>query len=493
MASPVSIPFSGFIQIDRQSATPIYLQISQQIINAIQRGYLMVGGKLPGTRKMGEILKVHRQTIVAVYAELESQRWVETRPNKGTYIIYQSSPKFTRQPYNRLVSLAKYPEVTGYSFNRSNILDSPYDYAPCTYSLNDGVPDIRLTQIESLSHLYSASVKRKINQKKLFQHNPEGSEYFKEQLSYYLNLTRGLHISRENILITRSTEMSLYILAQLLIREGDVVLVGELSFFTANMIFKKAGAVLKTVPVDEEGIQVDYLKDLLEREKVRCIYITPHHHYPTTVSLSAQRRIELLQLANQYGVIIIEDDYDYDFQYEPVAIMPLASADIDGMVVYIGSFGKSLAPGFRTGFVVAPKNLMEEMRKYLGIIDRQGDILMEQVLGEMIEEGNIHRHIKKSMKTYKERRDHCCVLLTRLGENISFQKPSGGLAIWVEFKNKFSLLQFSNECKKRDLFIPKNILYQNLKITAIRMGFGHLSVEEMNRVFEILNDTGLSL
>src|SRR5690606_37497192 len=108
-------------------------------------------------------------------------------------------------------------------------------------------------------------------------------------------------------------------------------------------------------------------------------------------------------------------------------LLPLASNDQNGMVIYVGSFGQSLAPGFRTGFIVAPANLMMEMRKHLGIIDRQGDILMELALGEMIEEGAIHRHLKKSLKIYRERRDHLAELLTStLADEMEFQLPNGG-------------------------------------------------------------------
>src|SRR5690606_12209374 len=145
--------------------------------------------------------------------------------------------------------------------------------------------------------------------------------------------------------------------------------------------------------------------------EVRMVYVTPHHHYPTTVTLSAQRRISLLQLAREYGFVIVEDDYDYDFQYEQTAVMPLARGDIDGMVVCVGAFGKTLAPALQAGCVVAPDNLIAEMRKYLAIIDRQGDVIMEQALGEMIEEGEVHRHLKKSLKVYRERRDLFCEIL----------------------------------------------------------------------------------
>jgi len=167
-----------------------------------------------------------------------------------------------------------------------------------------------------------------------------------------------------------------------------------MSYFATNMIFQKIGAQILTIPIDKDGIQVDQLRKLCEQTSIRMLYLTPHHHYPTTVTLSVNRRMELLQLAHEFGFIILEDDYDYEFQYDKNIMLPLASADTNGMVIYVGSFGKTLAPGFRTGFVIAPDNLMYELRKYTGIIDREGDIMMEQVLGELIEEGEIHRHLK---------------------------------------------------------------------------------------------------
>ena len=219
------------------------------------------------------------------------------------------------------------------------------------------------------------------------------------------------------------------------------------------------------------------------------LYLTPHHHYPTTVTLSAKRRLELLNLANEYGFIILEDDYDYDFHYDKSPILPLASADTNGMVIYIGSFGKSLVPGFRTGFIVAPENLMIEMRKYLGIIDRQGDVLMEHVLGEMIAEGEINRYLKKSLKIYQERRDYFVSLLEQnLGEYIDFQKPSGGLAVWMKWKIPVNLMQLSRNCAQNNLFIPKTLLYQNKNLTAMRLGFGNLNLTEMDKSIEILSE-----
>ncbi|GAE65310.1 PLP-dependent aminotransferase family protein [Chryseobacterium indologenes] len=489
MDSPVRIPYESFIKIDRKSDTSIYLQIANQLINAIQRGFLPFGTKLPGTRTFSEMLEIHRNTAVAVYDELSAQGWTESFPNKGTFVIGKDEEKPIKVNDFQHNNLQNYPETTGFLFKTSNILDNPFEHSDCEYVFNDGVPDIRLTQIAQHSRFYSSILKRKSNQKISGHYNHDGSEFFKEHLSRYLNLSRGLPISKNNLLITRSTEMSIYIVSEILLSPGDVVLVAALSYFSVNMIFMKAGVQMVSIPIDEEGIIVENVREACKKQKIRMLYLTPHHHYPTTVAISAQRRLELLELANEYGFIILEDDYDYEFHYDKSPILPLASADTNGMVIYIGSFGKSLAPGFRTGFIVAPENLMAEMRKYLGIIDRQGDILMERALGEMIEEGEINRYLKKSLKVYQERRDYLAVLLKENLENlITFQIPSGGLAIWLEWNVPINLMQLSRGCAQDNLFIPKTLLYQNKNLTAMRLGFGDLNADEMEKSVDVFSN-----
>ncbi|MGE6396530.1 PLP-dependent aminotransferase family protein [Chryseobacterium scophthalmum] len=487
MNSPVEFPYESFILINRNSEISIFMQISNQLINAIQRGVLPFGIKLPGTRALSIILNVHRNTIIAAYDELFAQGWVESLPNKGTFVIGKNQEKpFQIKDFEKN-NLEHYPKSTGFSFKTSNILDNPFEYSDCEYIFNDGVPDIRLTQIDHHSRIYSSILKRKAH--KIGQYNQDGSEFFKKNLSQFLNLSRGLPISKNNLLITRSTEMSIYIVSEILLAEDDIVLVGELSYFSVNMIFQKAGVNIQSISIDEEGINVEEVREACKKQKIRMLYLTPHHHYPTTVTLSAKRRLELLNLANEFGFIILEDDYDYDFHYDKSPILPLASADTNGMVIYIGSFGKSLVPGFRTGFIVAPENLMIEMRKYLGIIDRQGDVLMEHVLGEMIAEGEINRYLKKSLKTYQERRDYFVSLLEQnLGEYIDFQKPSGGLAVWMKWKIPVNLMQLSRNCAQNNLFIPKTLLYQNKNLTAMRLGFGNLNLTEMDKSIEILSE-----
>ncbi len=218
------------------------------------------------------------------------------------------------------------------------------------------------------------------------------------------------------------------------------------------------------------------------------LYLTPHHHYPTTVTLSAARRVELLQLASAYGFIILEDDYDYDFHYNGNSVLPLASADTNGMVVYIGSFCKSLAPGFRAGYLIAPENLIREMAKFRSLVDRQGDMLMEQALAELLEEKEIQRHLKKAVKIYQERRDVFTGLLQKhLGDELSFVSPPGGLSVWINWNPRLNLMRISKNCLKRNLYLPQELLYQTDNFTAMRLGFGNLTVDELEEAVNILS------
>jgi len=256
------------------------------------------------------------------------------------------------------------------------------------------------------------------------------------------------------------------------------------------MIFQHTRARIETVPVDEQGISVEALRKLCTRKKIRMLYLTPHHHYPTTVTLSAERRVEILQLAQTYGFIILEDDHDYDFHFNSSPLLPLASADSAGMVVYVGSFCKALSPGLRQGYVVAPENLIRELAKLRRIVDRQGDLVMEQAMAELLKEGEIQRHLKKALKIYQARRDlFCNLLVTHFGSDIRFQSPPGGLAVWLEWTVPVNLLRSSQRCYKRGLTIPQTLLFQNENISAMRLGFGNLNEAEIEEALQILKDS----
>ncbi|NRD22017.1 PLP-dependent aminotransferase family protein [Winogradskyella litoriviva] len=488
MNSPASDIISQLVTYDKTIAQPVYLQVAQKVINAIQRGYLEKGSKLPGTRVLSELLNVHRNTAVAIYDELASQGWVDIIANKGTFVLVPEGLNAkiiaTAQHINEAYV---YPKVAGFPFEQSFHLASTAADTVANFIINDGKPDLRLHPVYHFSRWYSAAMKRKPLITKWNRTKALAPTVFKIQLSNYLNATRGFHIQPDNLLSTRSTEMSLYIVSRLLIKPNDLVLVGQLSNYEANMIFQQAGATIRTIPVDDEGLNVDYIKKHFVKGSIRCVYVCANRDYPTTVTLSAKRRLQLLQLAKTNGFAIIEDDYDYDFQFTGSAMLPMASADVSGMVIYLGKLGQSLFPSFHTGFVVAPENLISEAYNYLHLLDKQGDLIQEQMLSELIAEGEIDRLKKKNIVTYKKRRDSLCYYLdTYFNGIITWQIPSGGLAFWLQFNKTISLVKLAEEAEKIDLFLPKTILYQDKNTCAIRFGFGHLNEDELEIVIKKL-------
>jgi len=287
--------------------------------------------------------------------------------------------------------------------------------------------------------------------------------------------------------------MAMYLLARILIQKGDRVITTNVSFRYADLTFLQTGAELLRVPVDSEGMDVDEVAKLCRKRKIRAVYVTSHHHYPTTVTLSAARRMKLLQLAEEYKFIVIEDDYDYEFHYDSSPILPLASADRSGMVVYIGSFSKTLSPGIRVGYIAAPPDLILELGKIRQVVDAQGDPVMEQAVANMINEGEIRRHMKKALKVYKDRRDFMVTMLhDKLDDIIQFKTPEGGLAIWATFDKRISVPELSEQLRKKDLILSKGLLHDltaGKKLNSTRIGFGWMNTLEAGKAIETLSTT----
>ena len=426
MNSPVCDVLKQLVTFDKTIVQPVYIQVSQQVINAIQRGYLEKGSKLPGTRVLSQLLHIHRNTAVAIYEELASQGWVDIIANKGTFVLVPEESNVKIKATARHIHHAyTYPKVAGFPFQQSFHLASTTEETSSKYTISDGTPDLRLHPVYQFSRWYSAAMKRKPLINKWNRTSVLTPSVFSAQLCNYLNATRGFHITPNNVISTRSTEMSLYIVSQLVIKQDDLVLVGQLSNYATNMIFQQAGAVIRTIPLDSEGLDVAYIEKHFVKGSIRCVYVCANRDYPTTVTLSAKRRLQLLQLAKTHGFAIIEDDHDHDFQFEGSAMLPMASADASGFVIYLGKLGQSLFPSFQTGFVVAPENLISEAKNYLQLLDKQGDLIQEQMLSELISEGEIYRLKKKNIVTYKQRRDSLCHFLNHYFEGITtWEMPS---------------------------------------------------------------------
>ena len=474
-------PYKSSIQFDRKSNQALYLQLSNQIIQFIKNQTLVPNTKLPGSRTLAEQLNVHRKTVVACYEELLLQGWVESIPKKGTFVL-SNLPVLHQQKLNdsEAVSLKEY---TGFSFYRNPILpEKPSKKDSNFMYFNDGISDGRLTPIDEIARTYRRISAKKMVSKHLSYGSTYGNETLRDVLVDYLNTTRGLHITKENILITRGSQMGIWLSSQLLLKADEVIIVGNTNYESADSTFLYQNAKIEHVLVDEDGLVTNDIEKLCQRQQIKAVYVTSHHHHPTTVTLSAKRRIHLLNLAKQYNFAIIEDDYDYDFNYNHAPILPLASHDINGNVIYIGSVCKTVAPVYRIGYLIASKEFVDEAAKLRGFVDRQGDALLELTFADFIKSGDLDRHIRKVMKIYKQRRDLFCKLLTNeFGDILHFEIPKGGMAVWVKLHSNYSWEQISEVARTHQLEIGDSQRYDRAKIehNCLRIGFASFNEEEI--------------
>lgn len=484
-------PYKTSILLDRSSNQSLYLQLSKQIIELIKENRLPPKTKLPGSRTLSELLGVHRKTIVACYDELTLQGWIESIPKKGTF-VHNSLPELEQQKLSEEIK-NEFKLSAGFPFYKNEVLKNTVTSNLKNFtSINDGVSDGRLTPINEIARIYRRITSRKEAYTHLSYGSIFGNDKLRNVLAEYLNKTRGLHISKDNILITRGSQNGIYLTSQLLLKKSDTIIIGTTNYIAADITFQNQQASLVRVHIDENGINTCQIEAICKKQQIKAVYVTSHHHHPTTVTLSAERRIHLLNLAKKYCFAIIEDDYDYDFNYNHSPILPLASHDTNGNVIYIGSVCKTVAPVFRIGYLIASKEFVNEAANLRRIVDRQGDALLELTFAEFIENGDLDRHIKKILKVYKVRRDLICGLLkNELSDYFEFEIPKGGMAIWLKLHKNISWDEVSKIALKNELVIGDWSRYdpQKTKHNAIRLGFAAYNEEEIHQLIDKLKRT----
>jgi GntR family transcriptional regulator/MocR family aminotransferase len=484
------LALSTLIAIDKDSTHPVYLQIANQLMMYIKDGNLQAGHRVPSTRQMADWLQVHRKTVIQAYDELLAQGWLESRTGSGTFVA-KNLPCYNPQSLVNGKGVIVNPAHTaGFGFEPLPHLEYPVVQSQCKYHLDDGFPDARLAPVEELARAYRSQLITGNPYTRLGYNDTMGSLWLRQVLAGYLNDTRGLKITSDNILITRGTVMGVFLCSTAFLQPGDHVVVGELNYNGANMNFIQAGANLIRIPVDEHGLVVDELENICRRQPVRLVYVTSHHHHPTTVALRADRRMQLLRLSEQYGFIIFEDDYDYDFHYLSQPLLPLASADKAGMVVYCGSFTKAISPAFRVGYLVASENVVRHLAQLRRIIDRQGDVMLENAIAELLQNGIIQRYLRKAWRKYRQRRDVLCELLqNNLGAYVQFQPPVGGMAVWTHFNPDIDIARLSEKARQHELYFSAGIRNNNTHpvLNAARLGFASSTPAELEQCVAIMS------
>ena len=477
----------SFLVIDKTSRVPIYLQITRGIVKEIQRGRLYPGQKLPGVRTLGNLLEVNKKTIERVYSELELQQWLKLLPKVGAFVSDDLPP--IHDQASAALPLSGFTESMAYDIKSVDILEAPQFNRRRGLFIDDGFPDSRLIDHVLINRTYGSILRSKHHRSLLSYGSSYGDVALREVLAQYLLKTRGIPCTMNNVMITRGSQMALFLSMSVLISRGEQAIVSTPNYFFADETLKYLGASIKTVPVDKEGVVVEAIEEHCRQGNISMVYVTPHHHYPTTVTLSPTRRMKLLELAERYRFTILEDDYDYEFHYSHHPLLPLASVDANGSVLYIGSFSKTIASSFRVGYLVAPQKFLAQAVRLRAIIDFQGDAVLERTLAQLIDEGELQRMLRKSRNAYQKRKDYLCQELTaNFNGLIDFDVPEGGMAVWAKFHTNIDVERVAAQARKNDLYLSDSTRFWS-HLNATRLGFSSLAFPEIKERLSLLKNS----
>ncbi len=466
-------PWKVEIQINYNSEKAVYLQIADALIDDIQSGRLKKGTALPGSRKLAEDLKVNRNTIVEALNVLLNEGWLVSLERKGTFVA------------------ENLPTIKGTVSHQKKNNDQPQKQL-FRINFDDGYPDSAIAPVTELARAYRQIFNRKAKWQLMGYTSEYGDLEFRKAIVQMLNHHRGLYTDENSMCITRGSQMGMYLTAQSLIKKNDVVLVENPGYCPAWKAFEKAGATLLPVRVDGDGLMIeDVIHYLKIHKNIKAIYTTPHHQYPTTVTLSLPRRLELIKLSNEYGFMIIEDDYDNEFHFGYRPVLPLASFTELQNYVYIGTMSKVVAPALRIGYLISNnQGFIKKVGDLRKIIDVQGDTIMEQAVLQLIQDGTIKRHLKKALNYYKSKRDFTAQKLHEfLKDKADYSIPEGGMAFWIVPKNKTDWDHLDRELQKRSIKIlnPNSFSFDH-KINGLRLSYGSLSKESLEEGIKALSE-----
>jgi GntR family transcriptional regulator/MocR family aminotransferase len=276
--------------------------------------------------------------------------------------------------------------------------------------------------------------------------------------------------------------------AQVVLDPGQAAWVEDPGYPGTRGALIAAGASLVPVPVDAHGLDVSALERLCLAERVRGVYVTPHHQFPTTVALRPERRLRLLELARQFDFALIEDDYDHEFHFESQPLLPMASY-APARVIYVGSLSKLLLPALRIGYIAAPPPLIDAIAHQVSLIDGMGNSFTEDAAAELIESGELRRHARKATQVYAERRAHFATALGELlGGRAEFRVPDGGLAFWLRFPEADMLDRIERAAPALGLRFAnsRSFATSDRVDRGLRLGFASLTPEEARNALGLL-------
>lgn len=449
------------ISLNKNTRIPLYLQIKNQIKEMILSEIVPEGKSLPPTRELAKALGVNRSTVVSAYNELVSDGFVKTYHKKGTVVVGKNPEK--GKTNIQQVLWQDYFSVSQSKMDISFLRDTiTFTKHPVTQSSETriisfaaGYPSPDSFPVKIFQNIINELLNSKKKSEVFSQSACQGYFPLRELLSQQMTLA-GHSLSPDEVAIVSGSLQGLYILTQILVDPGDIVIVERPTFLRALQIFKAVGAKIIGIPIDENGMRIDILENLISRQKPKLIYILPTFQNPTGVVLSLERRKKLLDLAHKYQIGVIEDDPYRNVYFENPPSLSLKSLDKNNNIIYLSTFSKTIFPGLRIGWIIAPKQVIKRIIQMKYLLDIHSNTLSEFAFYEFCRRGLFLTHLEKIKKIYRKNRDIMISALENYGKGLKiWQKPEGGFYTWCNLEGGLNSEELLKEAlNKKVAFIP---------------------------------------
>lgn len=472
----------NLISVDRRLAIPLYQQIYQSFRARITAHDIRAGELIPSSRELAKMLRVSRLPVLNAYAQLLAEGYLETRAGAGTYVA-QSLPGA------RTSSTPSVAPARSRSVSKDAARLPRYERPTWAASLGPfqvGQPDLHLFPIESWLRLV-ARYSRSMRVKALQYGDPMGRSDLRGALATYLRTSRGVRCESEQIMIVSGAQQALDLTTRVLLNAGDAVWLEDPGYWLVRRAIEARGCRAIPVSMDAQGLSVDVGRK--RAPSARAAFVAPSHQYPLGVTMSASRRLQLLEWAAHARAWIVEDDYDSEFRYDSSPIASLQGLDQHARVIYVGTLSKIMFPSLRLGYVVIPRDLIERFCAMRETMDICPADLTQAVAAEFIREGHFARHIRRMRPIYAERRDVLVEAIEKeIGQAAQIVGDAAGMHLAVLIDGLRTDKKIAEEAVARSLWLsPLSPLYYGKSPRqGFVLGFGNTRAAQIKSGIEKL-------
>lgn len=469
-------------QPDKSSKVPIYKQICEYISNKVASGDWLIGNKLPSQRKLAELFQVNRSTIVAAMEELTSYGILETGQGGGTRIASNTWSLFMSAPpdWNKYIDSGHFKSnmptiqiINKLEFDEKYIRLGTGELSPSLFphDLMNKVFKKLPSRIPSLNYLGPLGL-------------PELRRSLVKRLSAY-----GIESSESSIVITSGSLQALQLISVCMLKPGSTVFTEAPTYLKSLQVFQSAGMNLSGVPMDREGMMYWNINKNIENS---LLYTIPTNQNPTGIIMSKERRKDLFNFCSGNRLPVIEDDAYRDLWFETPPPKPLKAMDKNGMILYLGTISKSLAPGLRIGWMVGPESVIYRAGDVKMQVDYGASSISQWALTEFLDSGYYDEYLIYLRKELKERRNFAVCLLDKYFKDLAdWSIPEGGFYIWLRFKKPVSIEKLFQMSLENNILLNPGNIYDFSDNNALRLSYAYADLKDFEKAIKTLSDITL--